>query len=130
MSTVEQLQKQIEELQEKLKKAQEKAEFADSLKAELEAYRKALKEQKKEELKKAMEGKVPADKVKLALEFADKVEIADKKLEFSDEKKRDLFDVLTEIFSSLPELPLNGEVNFGDPVKDNVGLTQVMLEKL
>jgi hypothetical protein len=130
MPTIEELQKQIAELQEKLKQAEEKAEFADSLKAELETYRKALKEQKKEELKKAMEGKVPADKVKLALEFADKVEIADKKLEFSDEKKRDLFDVLTEIFSSLPELPLNGEVNFGDPVKDDVDLTQVMLEKL
>ena len=119
MPTIEELQKQIAELQEKLKQAEEKAEFADSLKAELEKYRKALREQKKEELRKAMEGKVPADKIKLALEFADKVEVADQKLEFSDEKKRDLFDVLTEIFSSLPEVKgLDGEMDFGDPASD------------
>ena len=129
--TFEELMKKYEELQEKLKKAEEKAEFADSLKAELETYRKALKEQKKEQLKKAMEGKVPADKIKLALEFADKVEVADQKLEFSDEKKRDLFDVLTEIFSSLPEVKgLDGEMSFGDPVKDDVNLAQEMLKIL
>ena len=131
MPTIEELQKQIAELQEKLKQAEEKAEFADSLKAELETYRRALKEQKKEQLKKAMEGKVPADKIKLALEFADKVEIADKKLEFSDEKKRDFFDVLTEIFSSLPEVKgLDDEMAFGDPSKDNVNLADEMLKIL
>jgi hypothetical protein len=77
-----------------------------------------------------MEGRIPADKIKLALEFADKVEIADKKLEFSDEKKRDLFDVLTEIFSSLPEVNLSDEVNFGDPAKDDVNLADEMLKIL
>jgi len=131
MPTVEELQKMIAELKEKLEKAEKKAEFADSLKAELESYRKALKEQKKEQLKKAMEGKVPADKIKLVLEFADKVEVADQKLEFSDEKKRDFFDVLTEIFSSLPEVKgLDDEMSFGDPAKDDVNLAQAMLEKL
>jgi hypothetical protein len=78
-----------------------------------------------------MEGKVPAEKVKLALEFADKVEFADQKFEFSDEKKRDLFDVLTEIFSSLLEVKgLDGEMSFGDPVKDDVNLAQEMLKIL
>jgi len=129
--TIEELKKRYEELQKELEKAKEKAEFADSLKAELEKYRIAIKEQKKEQLKKAMEGKVPAEKAKLVLEFADKVEFADEKLEFSDEKKRDLFDVLTELFSALPEPKgLNDEFNFGDPVKDGVDLAQVMLEKL
>jgi hypothetical protein len=124
MPTVEELQRRIQELQ-------EKAELADSLKAELEKYRKAVKEQKKEQLKKVMEGKVPAEKVKLALEFADKVEFADQKFEFSDEKKRDLFDVLTEIFSSLLEVKgLDGEMSFGDPVKDDVNLAQEMLKIL
>ncbi|OMH40209.1 hypothetical protein [Desulfurobacterium indicum] len=131
MPTVEELQKQIEELKEKLKKAEEKAEFADSLKSELEKYRRALKEQRKEQLKKVMEGKVPADKIKLALEFADKVEIADQKLEFSDEKKRDFFDVLNEIFSSLPEVKrLDEEMGFGDPAKDDVNLADAMLKIL
>ena len=129
--TFEELKKRYEELQKELEKAKEKAEFADSLKAELEKYRKAIKEQKKEQLKKAMEGKVPADKVKLVLEFADKVEFADQKFEFSDEKKRDLYDVLTELFSALPEPKgLNDEFNFGDPAKDGVDLAQAMLEKL
>ena len=131
MPTVEELQKKIAELQKQLEETKKKAEFADSLKAELGTYRKALIEQRKEKLKKVMEGKVPADKIKLALEFADKVEIANQKLEFSDEKKRDLFDVLEEIFSSLPEIKgLNDEFNFGDPAKDDVNLAQVMLEKL
>jgi len=117
MPTVDELQKRIAELEKELEK---KAEFADSLQKELEAYRKALREQRKEQLKKAMEGKVPADKIKLVLEYADKAD-ADKKLEFSDEKKRDLFDVLTELFSALPEVKgLEDEFSFGDPGKDSV----------
>ena len=128
--TFEELMKKYEELQRKYEEAQKKSEFADSLKKELEAYRKALREQRKEQLKKAMEGKVPADKIKLVLEYADKVD-ADRKLEFSDEKKRDLFDVLEELFSSLPEVKgLDDEFSFGDPAKDSANLADEMLKVL
>jgi len=52
-------------------------------------------------------------------------------LEFSDEKKRDFFDVLTEILSSLPEVKgLDDEMAFGDPAKDDVNLAQEMLKIL
>jgi hypothetical protein len=104
--------------------------FRNSI-AELEKYRRAVREQKREGLRRAMEGKVPAEKAKLVLEFADKVEFADQKLEFSDEKKRDLYDVLTELFSALPKPEkLGDEFDFGDPGKDGADLAKVMLEKL
>ena len=129
--TFEELKAKYEELKKKFEEVKEKAEFADELKAELEKYRKAVIEQKKESLKKAMEGKVPADKIKLVLEFTDKLEDSDKKFEFSDDKKRDIFDVLTEIFSALPEVKgLDKEMEFGEPGKDDINLAQVMLEKL
>jgi FtsZ-binding cell division protein ZapB len=129
--TLEELKAKYEALKKEFEEAKKKAEFADALKEELEKYRKAVIEQKKETLKKAMEGKIPAEKAKLVLEFVDKLETADKKFEFSDEKKRDIFDVLTEIFSALPEIKgLDKEMEFGEPGKDDVNLAQVMLEKL
>lgn len=119
--TIEELQKQLDEEKNKTKN------FSD----ELSLYKKREKELKKDALKTAMNGKVPKEKIDLVLEFSDKVETGSK--EFSDKKQRDFFEVLTDVFASLPSLTDTKEYDFSDSngssQKSNVS-NQEMMSKM
>lgn len=76
----------------------------------------ALRNAKKEALRKAIEGKVPAAKLDLVMELADHLPI-EEEIELSDDmgkRKVSAFDILKEIFASIP-LPVKpGEMDMGD----------------
>ena len=76
-----------------------------------------------------MNGKVPKEKIDLILEFSDKIEIISK--EFSDKKQRDFFEVLTDVFSSLPNMVDTREYNFSDAKNQEKTVSvQEMLNKM
>lgn len=77
----------------------------------------ALRNAKKEALKNAIAGKVPAAKTGLVMELADRLPLEDS-IELSDDsgvkRKVSAFDLLSEIFASIP-LPVKpGEMDMGD----------------
>lgn len=117
--TIEEMQKQLDEEKNKAKN------FSD----ELTLYKKREKELKKEALKNAMNGKVPKEKIDMVLEFSDKIETGSK--EFSDKKNRDFFEVITEVFSSLPNMVDTKEYSFSDSTKPTKEVSvQEMLNKM
>lgn len=77
----------------------------------------ALRNAKKDALKNAIAGKVPAAKAALVMELADRLPLEDS-IELSDDsgtkRKVSAFDLLSEIFASIPLPVMPGSVDMGD----------------
>ena len=129
MKTIEELMEELEALKKEKEEADRKAQFADEIQKKYEEVQKQLKQQKIERLKKAVEGKLPKEKADLLVEFADKINI-EEKIEFSDKKERNPFDVLIEVISSLPDMVSRGEETKGFSDDDKPLLTTEIVKNL
>ncbi len=127
MPTQEELLKELEALKKEKEELEKKAQFADEAQKKLQEMQSQIKAQKKEALKKIVEGKLPKEKIDLLLEFADKVDL-DEKYEFSDKTPRDIFDVLSEVFGSLPDLAPGTELTTFSDDKDKPFLTSELVK--
>lgn len=110
MNELEEAKKKIAELEEEKKKSEEQLKnFSD----ELGAVRAEKIKVKRDDLEKSLQGKLPKEQIDIVLGFSDKIE-ADKSYDFSDNKKRDYYEMMKNVFENIPQMVQEGAQDFSD----------------
>ena len=127
---LEKLRKRIEEYKERKggKDMSDVTKEFEDLKKQVSLYRERLRKERLEKLKSAAEGKVPKDKVNALVALGDV--ILDGEVELSDEGgekvKRDAFEILLDILSSIPMPVEPGKRQFSDNEKPPVNMSEIL----
>ena len=131
---IEELSKRVESLEKEKGDDKEKTkednptleEENEDLKKQVKEFSDIIKKTKSESLKKMLDGKIPKEKIEL---LVSKLENANN-LNFSDGKeKTDIYDLISNTFSDIPEAIKEGEINFNDKDDKASGSISNMVNK-
>jgi len=140
------IQKSIDELSkrvETIEKGKDEAKKEDNptlekeneeLKKQVKEFADSIKKNKSDNLKKMLEGKIPKEKVDALIGKLDK---ADTSFDFSDgdchepkgsrnDGRLDIYDLIVNTFSGIPEAVKEGEINFSDGKNPSISTSEIL----